>query len=204
MQTAWPKLASRLLSFLSDSITFKRRLKTLLFPEFARFLCVAVALRSCGSAMCYMFLVLRNVIFPPRVLWRHVATTASRLYMHRLTPLLLSVGYILPQTTAGITNRRVLCARGAGGRVCSVPLLCFVYAFSAIGNENYTRNKWHSKFIFLTAFSMLVISNPKSFSVLFDKTASVSSCFIWKIYFYFSIGNGTSTVPVVSAYFSSL
>jgi len=136
MQTAWPKIASRLLSFLSDSITFKRRLKTLFFPEFARFLCVAVAVHSCGAAMCYMFLVLRNVIFPPRVLWRHVATTASRLFMHRLTPLLLSVGYILPQTTAGITNRRVLCARGAWGRVCSVPLLCFMYAFSAIGNES--------------------------------------------------------------------
>ena len=51
---------------------------------------------------------------------------------------------------------------------------------------------------FKTAISILVISNHNSFRVLFDKIASVY--FIWKMYLYFSIGNGqpqgTSTVPI--------
>ena len=47
--------------------------------------------------------------------------------------------------------------------------------------KNY--NKWHSKFIFLTAISVLVISNHNSLRVLFDKIASV--CFIWKNIFIF-------------------
>ena len=46
--------------------------------------------------------------------------------------------------------------------------------------ENY--NKWHNKVIFLTAISILVISNHDSFRLLFGKIASV--CLIWKIYIY--------------------
>jgi len=57
--------------------------------------------------------------------------------------------------------------------------------------ENY--NNWHDKFIFKTAVSIVVISNYNSFRVLFDKTASVY--FIWKIYSYFSIGNGQPREP---------
>jgi len=37
--------------------------------------------------------------------------------------------------------------------------------------ENY--NKQHSKFLFKTAISILVISNDNSFHVLFDKITSV-------------------------------
>jgi len=53
----------------------------------------------------------------------------------------------------------------------------------------------------------LVISNHSSFRVLFDKIVSVY--FVWRIYLYFSIGNGhwpakgTSTVPITQLYFTS-
>jgi len=59
--------------------------------------------------------------------------------------------------------------------------------------ENY--NKWHNKFIFLNAISILVISNHNSFRVPFDKIAFVY--FIWKIYLYFSIGNGEPREPAL-------
>ena len=52
--------------------------------------------------------------------------------------------------------------------------------------ENY--NKWHHKVIFLTATSIMVISNDHSFRVPFDKIAS--AYFIWKMFLYFSVGNG--------------
>jgi len=45
-----------------------------------------------------------------------------------------------------------------------------------------------------TAISFLVISNHKSFRVLFDKIAS--AYFIGKMYWYFSVGNGQSREPV--------
>jgi len=59
--------------------------------------------------------------------------------------------------------------------------------------ENY--NKWHKKICFKTAISILLISNDNSFRVLFDKIASVY--FIWKIYLYFSIGNGQPREPAL-------
>ena len=46
-----------------------------------------------------------------------------------------------------------------------------------------------------TAISILVISNPNSFRVLFDKIASV--CFVGKMYSYFSIGNGQPREPAL-------
>jgi len=46
--------------------------------------------------------------------------------------------------------------------------------------KNY--NKWHKKFIFYTAISILLISNHNGLTVLFDKIASVY--FIW---FFFQI-----------------
>ena len=48
---------------------------------------------------------------------------------------------------------------------------------------------------FKTAISILLISNDNSFRVLFDKIASVY--FIWKIYLYFSIGNGQPREPAL-------
>ena len=54
---------------------------------------------------------------------------------------------------------------------------------------NDTRN------LFLTAISILVISNHDSFRVLFDKIASEYS--IWKIYLYFSIRNGRPRKPAL-------
>jgi len=48
---------------------------------------------------------------------------------------------------------------------------------------------------FETATSILVNSNDNSFRVLFDKIASV--CFTWKIYWYFSIGNGQPNEPAL-------
>ena len=47
--------------------------------------------------------------------------------------------------------------------------------------------------LFLTAISILVISNHNSYQVLFDKIASIH--FIWKIYF--STGNGQSREPAL-------
>jgi len=48
---------------------------------------------------------------------------------------------------------------------------------------------------FLTAINILVISKHNSFRVLFDKITSVY--FIWKIYLYFSIGNGQPREPAL-------
>ena len=58
--------------------------------------------------------------------------------------------------------------------------------------ENYN---WHNNFFSETAISFLVISNHKSFRVLFDKIAS--AYFIGKMYWYFSVGNGQSREPVL-------
>ena len=59
--------------------------------------------------------------------------------------------------------------------------------------ENY--NIWRNKFIFWTAISILVISNYNSFRVLFNKIAS--AYVIWRIYLYFSIGNGQPREPAL-------
>jgi len=48
----------------------------------------------------------------------------------------------------------------------------------------------------------LIISNHNSFRMLFDKIAS--EYFIWKIYNILASGQGTSTVPIVSAHFHSV
>jgi len=49
--------------------------------------------------------------------------------------------------------------------------------------------------LFLTAISILVISNHNRFRVLSDKIPSVY--FICKIYLYFSIGNGQAREPTL-------
>ena len=49
--------------------------------------------------------------------------------------------------------------------------------------------------IFFTAIRTVLISNRNSFRVVFDKIASVY--FIWKIYLYFSIGNGQPREPAL-------
>ena len=53
-------------------------------------------------------------------------------------------------------------------------------------------NKWRNK---IFSMSILVISNHNAFRVLFDKIASVY--FIWKIYWYFSTGNGQPRKPAL-------
>jgi len=62
--------------------------------------------------------------------------------------------------------------------------------------------------MFKTAISILVISNHNSFRVLFDKIASGFRIFYLKNIFIFHHwkwpAHGTSTVPIVSAYFRSL
>ena len=51
-------------------------------------------------------------------------------------------------------------------------------------------------YLFLkTAISILLISNHNSFRVRFDKIASIY--FVWKIYLYFSIGNGQPREPAL-------
>jgi len=71
--------------------------------------------------------------------------------------------------------------------------------------ENY--NKWHNKFFFLTAVSVLVISSHNTQvpnAVLFNKIASVY--FIWKYIYILALemaSQGNSTVPIVSAHFHS-
>ena len=52
-----------------------------------------------------------------------------------------------------------------------------------------------NKFIFETSISILVISNHNSFRMLLDKVVPVY--FIWKIYLYFSIGNGQPREPAL-------
>jgi len=59
--------------------------------------------------------------------------------------------------------------------------------------ENYY--KWHNKFILLTAFSILVISNHNSFRLPFDKISAIY--FILKIYLYFITGNGQPMEPAL-------
>jgi len=59
-----------------------------------------------------------------------------------------------------------------------------------IGIENMPKNIINDtlNFFFKTSISVCVISNQNTFRVLFDKIASAH--FIWKIYLYFSTGNG--------------
>ena len=49
--------------------------------------------------------------------------------------------------------------------------------------------------LFSKTVSILLISNHNSFWVMFDKIASVY--FIWKIYSYFSTGNGQPREPAL-------
>ena len=103
--------------------------------------------------------------------------------------------YLLPPSVAGCPwlradsddrlqpIRSLWCIRKVGGRINNGERCA----------ENY--NKWHNKFIFLNTISVSVISNHNSFGVLFDKIAYVY--FIWKMYLYFSIGNGQPGEPAL-------
>ena len=65
-----------------------------------------------------------------------------------------------------------------------------------IGNESVQKIIINDTIIFSwTASSILVISNHNSFRVLFAKI--VSAYFIWKLYLYFSIGNGQPREPAL-------
>ena len=66
-----------------------------------------------------------------------------------------------------------------------------------IGNESMPKIIINDTITFFlkTAISILLISNHNSFWVLFDKLASIY--FIWKIYLYFSIGNGQPSEPTL-------
>jgi len=68
---------------------------------------------------------------------------------------------------------------------------------SGIGNENVPNITINNaiKLFSKTAMSIRVTSNRNSFRVLFDKIASV--CFIWKMYLYFSVGNGQPGEPAL-------
>jgi len=65
------------------------------------------------------------------------------------------------------------------------------------GNENVPKIIINNttKLSFLTAISILAISNRDSFRVLFDEIDSVY--FVWKIYLYFSIGIGQPREPAL-------
>ena len=70
------------------------------------------------------------------------------------------------------------------------------YYSRIIGNESVLKiivNDTINLFL-KSAISILVISNDSSFWVLFDK---ISVYFIWKIYLYFSIGNGQPMEPAL-------
>ena len=84
--------------------------------------------------------------------------------------------------------------------VTSMQLL-FIVHFSgldrAVGNESVSKiviNNTINSFV-KTAISISLISNHNSFRTLFDKIVSV--CYIWKIYLYFSIGNGQPWDPAL-------
>ena len=145
--------------------------------------------------MCYVLPVLwMTVIFAHNEWYRGMAIplqrVASCLDVRRITPLLRCIGCIRDD---GAETRPVGRARSAVGAVCNALLpRCLVKT----GNEcvpkiilNNTTN------LFLTAITISVISNHNSFRVLFDEIACVY--FIWKIYLYFSIGNGQRREPAL-------
>jgi len=109
---------------------------------------------------------------------------------HRYWGRALWLGQHIGHGTCG-TKFRVSRVNRVGVRVTLVLVLVLALSNPWKCAENY--NKWHSKFIFLTAISILPISNHNSFRVLFDKIASIY--FICKIYLYFSIGNGQPREP---------
>ena len=69
--------------------------------------------------------------------------------------------------------------------------------FAGIGNESVLKTITNdtTDLFFKTAISLLLISNHNTFVVLCDKIDSVH--FIWKIYLYFSTGNGQPREPAL-------
>jgi len=88
-------------------------------------------------------------------------------------------------------------------RHCAVSLVswCAVLVISAdcwlMGNESLPEIIINNRVNLFrqTSIRILVISSHYSFRVLFDKIASVY--FIWKIYSYFSVGNGQPSEPAL-------
>ena len=67
---------------------------------------------------------------------------------------------------------------------------------SAVGDESVPKIITNNTInLFLTAVSILLISNHNTFRVVFDKVASV--ILFEKIYLYFSIGNGQPRKPAL-------
>ena len=124
----------------------------------------------------------------------HLSRRQARTAPRGRRPRVRTVSFILPQ------RNHVSLRRHSGRALVSGPAIIIRLNISPHRvhrglkcAENYT--KWHDKFIFRTAISILLILNHNSFRVLFDKIAS--AYFIWKMYLYFSIGNGQVREPAL-------